>query len=227
MRGLRFSTCRTRDVIAIDTNVAVAPLRLPAVAAMYRGTPPALSTRMKTTLAALAALAALAVTATGCSTERELSLLGYQAPCTGEGVYACLVQSDDDGAIGYMYEGIYGFAFEWGYEQRVLVEVSNVDNPPADGSSVRYDLIEVLDKTPVEANARFTIDMTATYVTEDADGYHLPDGRVFACSEASICTELDTRLADSSDWFIVDMEHPTDPTDTSTPLNVVAIRDRS
>lgn len=41
---------------------------------------------------------------------------------------------------------IRGFQYEKGYEYKLLVEKTTLINPPADGSDVRYRLIEVLSK---------------------------------------------------------------------------------
>ena len=51
---------------------------------------------------------------------------------------------------GLFYDQIEGFNYEEGYEYEIVVEVTKVENPPADASSLKYTLIEVVSKTPVE-----------------------------------------------------------------------------
>ena len=46
--------------------------------------------------------------------------------------------------------GITEFEYEEGYEYKLLVEKTTLANPPADGSSIRYQLIEILSKDKVE-----------------------------------------------------------------------------
>ena len=43
--------------------------------------------------------------------------------------------------------GIEGFNFEAGYEYRLKVKKTHLSNPPADGSSIIYTLLEILSKT--------------------------------------------------------------------------------
>jgi hypothetical protein len=46
------------------------------------------------------------------------------------------------------YDGIEGFEFEPGFTYELRVRATVVDDPPADASSQRYVLVEVVDKTP-------------------------------------------------------------------------------
>lgn len=43
---------------------------------------------------------------------------------------------------------IRGFTFEEGHEYTLLVSVRHIEHPPADGSSVEYTLVRVLDRRP-------------------------------------------------------------------------------
>lgn len=70
--------------------------------------------------------------------------------CTGVAPQKCLqVREDPDGEYQLFYSNIEGFTFEPGFEYELLVSVETVANPPADGSSLRYTLIEVVNKMPV------------------------------------------------------------------------------
>jgi Domain of unknown function (DUF4377) len=46
------------------------------------------------------------------------------------------------------YGGIDGFSFEPGFTYELRVDVTEVASPPADASSLRYALVEVVDKAP-------------------------------------------------------------------------------
>lgn len=45
---------------------------------------------------------------------------------------------------------IEGFSYERGYEYSLKVEKTHLANPPADGSDIRYKLIEIASKVKVE-----------------------------------------------------------------------------
>ena len=83
----------------------------------------------------------------------EISLyVGPQrVPCEGEGPQECYqVKETPDGEWQLFYDEIEGFEWEPGYEYELRVNVYQVENPPAGGSSLRYELVEVVSKTPVE-----------------------------------------------------------------------------
>ena len=46
------------------------------------------------------------------------------------------------------YDDIVGFTHETGVEYEVIVEVSAAIDPPADGSALRYELVEMVDRSP-------------------------------------------------------------------------------
>ena len=48
-----------------------------------------------------------------------------------------------------------GFDFEWGYIYDLKVKETHLASPPEDGSSYRYELIEVISKTAVPTNYTF------------------------------------------------------------------------
>lgn len=46
-----------------------------------------------------------------------------------------------------MYDSIEGFEYEQGYEYVIEVKIEHKENPPADGSNLKYSLIRVISKT--------------------------------------------------------------------------------
>jgi len=82
--------------------------------------------------------------------EKTLYVASETAPCVGVAPMDCLqVKEDPDAEWQMFYAPIEGFEFEAGYEYELRVLVEPVPNPPADASSLRYTLIEVVSKTPV------------------------------------------------------------------------------
>ena len=57
-----------------------------------------------------------------------------------------LVKEGDADGWSLFYSSIEGFNYEPGYEYSVQIEKTAVENPPADGSSIRYKLIKVISK---------------------------------------------------------------------------------
>lgn len=71
----------------------------------------------------------------------------YTAECVGEGVRECLVvREEGEEDWTYFYSRIDGFSYQEGYWYRLLVSRRRVPDPPADGSSFEYRLVEVLER---------------------------------------------------------------------------------
>ena len=67
--------------------------------------------------------------------------------CEGEGPQKCtLVKEDPDGEYEFFYNQIEGFEHEEGFEYQLRVSTEPVENPPAGASSIKWTLIEVVDK---------------------------------------------------------------------------------
>ncbi len=96
-----------------------------------------------------------------CSTKKELStqpyvmwIKGIKVDCTGVGPMKCLLvqksENIESGKWEYFYSEIEGFKFQNGTRSKILVSEKKVEDSqvPADGSSIKYKLIEVLEKIP-------------------------------------------------------------------------------
>lgn len=69
--------------------------------------------------------------------------------CTGAAPMECLqVAYTEAGPTELFYDSIAGFDFQEGTAYVIDVEVTPVDNPPADGSSLAYTLVEVISEEP-------------------------------------------------------------------------------
>jgi heat shock protein HslJ len=74
--------------------------------------------------------------------------------CVGVAPMKCmLVKENPDGEYQFFYSQIEGFTFEPGYTYELRVRIEPVANAPADASSLKYTLIEVASKEPVEEGA--------------------------------------------------------------------------
>lgn len=81
--------------------------------------------------------------------ERILQVAGQRVPCTGVAPMLCLQVRSTPGADWQAHYGeIEGFDWQVGVEYVIRVRELPVANPPADGSSLRWVLEEVLERSP-------------------------------------------------------------------------------
>jgi hypothetical protein len=50
----------------------------------------------------------------------------------------------------YFTNAIHGFEWEPGFSYRIRVMIREIENPPADGSSLEYRLVQLLEKAPAQ-----------------------------------------------------------------------------
>lgn len=86
--------------------------------------------------------------------EKTLYVGAELVDCVGVGPMQCmLVKENPDDEYQFFYSEIEGFTFEPGYTYELRVLVEPVANAPADASSLKYTLIEVVSQEPVAAEA--------------------------------------------------------------------------
>lgn len=78
--------------------------------------------------------------------------------CQGEAPQQCLLvkTSENQQNWQFFYSNIDGFKHQEGYEYVIIVEETPIKNPPQDGSSIAYTLIEVVSKIE-KTSANLTI----------------------------------------------------------------------
>ena len=94
--------------------------------------------------------------------------------CTGVAPQKCmLVKEDPDGEYTLFYDQIEGFNYEEGYEYELVVREEQVENPPADASSIKWILVEEVSKTPVESSGELELEgtdwMMVSYLNQDGE----------------------------------------------------------
>ncbi|MFM7572720.1 MAG: META domain-containing protein [Snowella sp.] len=83
--------------------------------------------------------------------EKIVYVNGRTVPCTGVAPQQCLQIKEsmkDDWTL--LYQGIKGFKHEQGYVYRLRVREEIIANPPADGSSREWVLVDVLEKVAMK-----------------------------------------------------------------------------
>ncbi|MGI9599312.1 MAG: DUF4377 domain-containing protein [Acidimicrobiales bacterium] len=79
---------------------------------------------------------------------KRLWIAAETVECVGVGPQTCLLVAESaDGPSEYFYDSIEGFTHEPGTSYVIDVEVSEVVDPPEDGSSRSYRLIEIIEST--------------------------------------------------------------------------------
>jgi heat shock protein HslJ len=80
-------------------------------------------------------------------TEETIYVGPYQVPCVGVAPQSCLlVREDPSGDWQFHYDPIDGFEYEPGFEYELQIRKTPVENPPADASSIRWSLLEIVSK---------------------------------------------------------------------------------
>ena len=107
-------------------------------------------------LLALAGCQPVQDTRASANAAREATL--YVGPelvdCVGVGPMKCmLVKENPEDEYQFFYSQIEGFTFEPGYTYELRVRIEPVANAPADASSLKYTLIEMVSKEPAEEGA--------------------------------------------------------------------------
>lgn len=125
---------------------------------------------------------------------RELTVASYKRPCTVVADQLCLLVKDNNSdAWQYLYDPIAGFTFAWGREQRLLVQETQVANPPADGGSSRLDLIAVSHIKEDATGSEYllaNIALGAGVLAHAGGGVYELYGEPFTCAPAADCASL-------------------------------------
>jgi len=129
----------------------------------------------------------------------EMRINHFRQTAVGEGPYLVyLIQEEEN--IGnenwtYLYDRIEGFNYEPGYVYDLKVRRINIDNPPADGSSLKYILVNVRSKEKVPEDESFDIHLKAygyTFVWESNSEMSLLNEYLIVCND--LCEKLSSDL---------------------------------
>lgn len=120
----------------------------------------------------------------------------WASPCIGEGTRLCL-RYDVDGDSRLLHSWIDGLTWSWGTTSEVVVRITEVTDPPADGSSLEYTLFELVEQTTVDPGTQFTWVVnpsppgnTPYFSVDTGAAGDLLDGRPFRCEPESVCDDM-------------------------------------
>ena len=81
------------------------------------------------------------------SSEKTLWIGPKLVDCVGVAPMKCMqIKESEEGEWQNFYDQIQGFDYEPGFNYKIVVSVSEREDPPADGSSLIYTLIEQVEK---------------------------------------------------------------------------------
>jgi len=79
--------------------------------------------------------------------EKTFIIASQTADCTGVAPMKCLqVKEKESDKWENFYNNIEGFTYEPGFEYVLKVKTEKIENPPMDGSSIKYTLVQQVSK---------------------------------------------------------------------------------
>jgi Domain of unknown function (DUF4377) len=171
----------------------------------------------------LSILASTACAADG--SEEEVMLVDhYKQPCMGMAPQLCLrVAQNGSEDLNNFYDSIAGFDYEWGHRYELQVQITEIDNPPADGSSRRYTLLEVISDEVVDDHFTLRLSSEHVVVESQSEKFSLMGDRDITCADVTVCETIDAVLS-AHGLVEVELGHSSDP---AGPLTAYAARDVS
>ncbi|MCG1036388.1 DUF4377 domain-containing protein [Polaribacter sp. DS7-9] len=122
----------------------------------------------------------------------------YQNTAIAEGLFLTyLVQKEDNvgsNEWSNLYSSIDGFEYESGFIYDIEVSVEKISNPPADGSSLKYTLKEIISTEKVDDETTFDLILkigNESFITQTS-GYQILNKIDVDCNV--LCDELDIQL---------------------------------
>jgi len=144
------------------------------------------------------------------TTTRTLEVAPYKAGCTGLFPTLCLqVREVGQSDFLNLFETPIGFDYEWGFHYVISVKEKELDEVPADASSIRRTLERVISKTPVEQGSTFELLVVAEgLVPANGSRYVLFSGpEEVECSSSLSCEGLADFL-ESGDRVLLSLRFP-------------------
>lgn len=122
-----------------------------------------------------------------------LNVVSYKAPCQGVAQQLCILTYDTDADVkGNFYNSIDGFDYVWGHAYQLTMTVTEISNPPADGSSLNYRLDEIVSDIEDSIGTRYSyerVELLNHTFTKAPDNYNFL-GQPFMCKTGVDCDGL-------------------------------------
>ena len=157
------------------------------------------------------------------SVELDLYVDHYKAECVGVAVWLCLRTRDTTDMDWTLFYGcIEGFSYEWGYNYKLKIRVTDIENPPADASSKKYTLLKIESKEVEPTTTTFDVaaSLAPGSITNISDGiYQIYGDKQFSC-ELSQCDTLES-LITQDQAILLEFSHSFS---TQDPMEVTQLK---
>ena len=126
---------------------------------------------------------------------QELSIASSKQVCFGMIQALCKQTTDlnigENSQPSLMLSSIEGFEYRWGYTTVVRIRRTEIDNPPADGSSFRYLLLNVISDTEDEIGTEYFYERVGIFENTftESEGQYQFLGNDIECQPA-LCDDL-------------------------------------
>lgn len=153
----------------------------------------------------------------------DLYLNHYKSECGSFELALCVqsrVNVSDDWS--FFYDHIEGFEYEWGFTYRIKVKIEGIENPPEDSSSVKYTLLEIIERIKEPTTSLFDISVnraTGLLVKESENIYKIYNDKEIECLDSS-CETIDSLIAQDM-AILLEFKHQID---TEAPLELIQIK---
>ena len=118
----------------------------------------------------------------------NMQFLSSKAVCRTLIQRLCLQTQDNE----LFSDPIEGFEFNWGHTYELSLEVSEIENPPLDASSQRYELTDIVSDTEDSTGTRYEyerVNLLDSTFTNESDVYYFL-GQPFTCGVDVDCVGL-------------------------------------
>lgn len=157
------------------------------------------------------------------TTEKTLFVNHYKTECGGVELSLCNLTKESATADWELfYEPIEDFEFEWGYVYELTVEETTIEDPPEEGPSKEYRLLDVVSKTKVIPATYFDLSVSRApnLISKVTDGtYRIYDEVDFNCNTEACATVDSLQQQDMAVLFQF-----TYPIDLTQPLVLSQIK---
>ncbi|MBQ4820006.1 DUF4377 domain-containing protein [Aquimarina sp. MMG016] len=90
-----------------------------------------------------------------CQETKTIYIADHQVDCEGVAPQKCLLfKEKQNDEWTYFYDTIDGFDYEEGYNYQLEVSIKQIENPPADASSLQYSLVRIISKEKTKTIAQ-------------------------------------------------------------------------
>lgn len=155
----------------------------------------------------LATILILCTATAGCSLlglddteERVLEVAPYKGRCFGLFETLCLqVREPGEEDFRNLFETPRRFDYDWGFDYLILVEERELEQVPADASSIRRTVKQVISKEPAAPGTTFELTIPAGALQDDGQGqFTIRAEAALVCPEALPCQDLTTLVQEET-----------------------------